>query len=117
MVGNGVEPTRAEHTGFSLFKDKNIVVLYNNDLAETPRKDFKGVSDSLKFLNGPAPLKRCIGTESTNITTFEVPCCIVAYNLFMNSVDRFDKFSSTNCTMGAKNAYQYRYLLDYWILS
>lgn len=34
-----------------------------------------------------------------NRTILQVPCFLLACNLFMNSVDRLDQFRSTNATM------------------
>ena len=84
-TGRGEEVTRAEKTGYILFKDKKVVVFYTNDLAETPRQDVEGSSEfTLKCVHGLAPLQRWIGNEAMTRTTLQVLCSIVAYNLFMN---------------------------------
>lgn len=50
-------------------------------------------------LHGLAPLQRWTGDESLRHSTLQVPPLIIAYNLFMNGVDRFDQFRSTSATM------------------
>lgn len=92
-IRNEVENTREENSGFILLKDKKAVVFYTKYIADTPYQDVEGIFDYiLKFLHGLSPLKIWIGTEYMNRATFEVPCCIVAYSIFMNFVYRFDEF-------------------------
>lgn len=80
-----------ENTGFILFKDKTVVVLYTIYLAQRTSQDVEGIYDySVNIVHDSAPFRRWIGTEDLNRKTFEGPCCIVSYNLFMNSVDRFE---------------------------
>lgn len=55
-------------------------------------------------MHGLATLKIWIGKEAMNRTKFEVPCCIAECNMLLNLVERFNKFSSTNCTMRREKA-------------
>jgi hypothetical protein len=43
--------------------------------------------EAIACVHGLATLFRWIGTEKMHRTQFDVPATIVAYNLFMNSVD------------------------------
>jgi hypothetical protein len=45
-----------------------------------------------------AKLERWTGSENLHRTKFDVPAIIVAYNVFMNSVDRMDQRRSRNPT-------------------
>ena len=89
----------AKNAGFIVFKDRNVVVFYTNDLATTPSSPIEEpTEETIRCVRGLAPLKRWIGGETFHRTELKVPAIIVAYNLFMNSVDRFDQVRSTNIT-------------------
>lgn len=45
---------------------------------------------TLRFLYFEAQLQRWLVTEGITRIKFQVPVPVVSYNLFMNSVDRFD---------------------------
>jgi hypothetical protein len=49
-------------------------------------------------VQGLAKLQHWTGKESFHRSIFDVPAPIVAYNMFMNSVDRLDQYRSTNPT-------------------
>jgi hypothetical protein len=90
----------AENAGYIVFKDRAIVVFYTNDLASTPIELINSPNNtSIECVKGLAPLKRWIGNESMHRTVLMVPAPIVAYNIFMNGVDRFDQYRSTNPTV------------------
>jgi Transposase IS4 len=92
-------PEIATNTGYIVFKDRNIVIFYSNDLASTPTVPIQGSTDeAIACVHGLAPMKLWLGHEVQNCTTLQVPSVIVAYNIFMNSVDRFDQMRSTNIT-------------------
>lgn len=89
----------AKNCGFVVFKDRATVVFYSNDLASTPTSPIQEPDDhAIHCVHGLAPLERWFGEEALHRTTVFVPAVIVAYNLFMNSVDRFDQVRSTNAT-------------------
>ena len=92
-TGRREEGTRAEKNWLYFIQRQEVVIFYTNDLTETPRQDVEGSSElTLKCVHDLTPLQRWIGNEAMTRTTLQVPCSIVAYNLFINSVDRFDQF-------------------------
>lgn len=94
------ETVVAKHAGYILWKDSKLVMFYSNDLKLTPAAPMLEGNDprAIECVHGLERLERWTGTESFHRTTFEVPAVIVAYNLFMNSVDRMDQRRSTNPT-------------------
>ncbi|POM75332.1 LOW QUALITY PROTEIN: Hypothetical protein PHPALM_7578 [Phytophthora palmivora] len=88
----------ASNAGYIVFRDKKTVVFYTNDLAGTPSQDvLPGHSqEAIQLCCGLAPLQRWTGDQVMHRKTFQVPAMIVAYNLFMNGVDRVDQLRSTN---------------------
>jgi hypothetical protein len=54
--------------------------------------------EAIKLCRGVAKLHRWTGTEVLNRSSFLVPAPIIAYNMFMNGVDRMDQLRSTNIT-------------------
>ena len=94
------EDSVAEKAGYIVWKDSKVVVFYTNDLASTPPSAILDGTDedAIFCVNGLAELERWTGTESMSRTKFMVPSIIVAYNIFMNSVDRMDQLRSTNPT-------------------
>lgn len=90
--------TIAATAGYIIFRGKLTVTFYTNDLAGTP---FQGVlrgdsAEAIWLCHGLAPLRRWTGEQVMHRKTFQVPAVIVAYNLFMNGVDRVDQLRSTN---------------------
>ena len=73
-------------------------MFYTNDLAYTPSKDIlhNTSEEAVCCLNCLGPLHCWVGTEMLNQTVFHAPAPIVAYNMFMNSVDIMDQRQSTN---------------------
>ncbi|KAE9041166.1 hypothetical protein PR003_g12877 [Phytophthora rubi] len=90
--------TVAVNAGYIVFRDKRTVVFYTNDLAGTPsQRILPGSSpEATWFCRGLAPLRRWKNDRVMHRQTFQVPAMIVAYNLFMNGVDRVDQLRSTN---------------------
>ena len=93
---NNSSPTRstcASKAGYIIWKDKKIIPFYTNDLAFTPNLDIlEGtLPEAVRAVHGLAPLKRWTGSESVQRTTVMVPAPIVAYNMFMGSVDIMDQ--------------------------
>ena len=81
-------------------KDSKLVMFYTNDLAHTPSEDILDDTseEAVCCVNGLGPLHRWVGTEVLNRSILHVPAPIVAYNMFMNSVDIMDQRRSTNPT-------------------
>lgn len=92
--------TVATKSGYVIWKDSKIVIFYSNDLKATPSNAILKCTsgEAIACVHGLANLERWTGVESLHRTTFQVPSFIVAYNLFMNSVDRLDQRRSTNPT-------------------
>ncbi len=90
----------AEKTGYIVFKDSKVVIFYSNDLAETPQEPMLESNDAraVTCVHGLAKLFRWTGDQLLHRKIFMVPAVIVAYNKFMNGVDRMDQYRSTNAT-------------------
>lgn len=97
-----VVPTElvAEKAGYIVWKDTKVVVFYTNDLCDTPTRAILDMDDdeAKHCVHGLAPIERWTGNESLHRSIFMVPAIIVAYNMFMNSVDRMDQRRATNPT-------------------
>lgn len=66
-----------------------MVVLYKNDLAETPSQNVEGCHYyTIQCVHGVAPIKRWIGKEAISRTSLQVPSLIIELTRYMNSVDR-----------------------------
>lgn len=91
---------KSPNCGYILWKDSKLVMFYTNDLAHTPSEDIlhDTSEEAIRCVNGLGPLHRWTVTEMLNRTVFHVPAPIVAYNMFMNSVDIMDQIRSTNPT-------------------
>eukprot|EP00549_Striatella_unipunctata_P003679 CAMPEP_0118677304 /NCGR_PEP_ID=MMETSP0800-20121206/2553_1 /TAXON_ID=210618 ORGANISM="Striatella unipunctata, Strain CCMP2910" /NCGR_SAMPLE_ID=MMETSP0800 /ASSEMBLY_ACC=CAM_ASM_000638 /LENGTH=111 /DNA_ID=CAMNT_0006572963 /DNA_START=878 /DNA_END=1210 /DNA_ORIENTATION=- len=90
----------AENAGYILWKGTKIVMFYTNDLKGTTTNPLSpGTSEeALKFVHGLVKLYRWTGDELLQRTEFFVPAPIVAYHMYMNSVDCMDQCQSTNPT-------------------
>ena len=78
---------------FIVWKDTKVIPFYTNDLAFTPDADILYVNDlqAINAVHGLVPPKRWCATQSLQRTTIHVPAPIVAYNMFMGSVDIMDQ--------------------------
>jgi hypothetical protein len=94
-VGNIVE-----RSGFVIFVDKQPVIVYTNDLACTMVQTFMESDDenTIKCVHGLVPLRRWTKTESMFCKEFLAPAIFVAYNIFMNGVDRMDQVRVVNAS-------------------
>ena len=90
----------AENAGYIVWKDTKVVVFYTNDLCHTPSREILDMDDAeaIDCVHGLVPIDRWTGNEPLYRTTFMAPAIIVAYNMFMNSVDRMDQRRATNPT-------------------
>ena len=106
-----------EKAGYIVWKDKKIIIFYTNDLASSPSIPIIDGStpEARSAVHGLAILSRWTGKEIFHRTNFLVPSPIVAYNLFMNSVDRMDqKRSALPCKRKEQRLEMsvFTYLLD-----
>jgi hypothetical protein len=84
----------APNCGYVVFKDRKDVIFYTNDLAATPNELVVIGNDddqAIHCVNGLAKLHHWTDDCMLNRTVFMAPALIVAYNLFMNAVDRMDQ--------------------------
>lgn len=88
----------AKRTGLIVFRDRSFVTFYSNDLGGTPTVPTPGESSKM-CVHGLAPLQRWTDDESLCCSTLQIPSLIVAYNLFMNDIARFDQFRSISATL------------------
>ena len=97
-ISSSANTVVSKKCGFIVWKDKKVIPFYTNDLAFTPDADILYGDDpqAINAVHGLAPLKRWCGTESMQRTTILVPAPIVAYNMFMGSVDIMDQ--KNQCT-------------------
>ena len=97
---DGTKQIQAENAGFVVWVDKKIVRFYCNDLDGTPPPIISDETSetAIKCVRGLLSIERWTGKEIMNRTIFKTPAIIVAYNAFMNAVDRSDQKRSTNPT-------------------
>ena len=83
----------AEHEGYIIWKDRNPVIFYTNDLTIQPSKSIlMGMdAEAVESVHGLGPVHHWTGTEIFHRTVFQVPAPIVTYNIYMNSVDIMDQ--------------------------
>ena len=110
-----------ENAGYIVWRDTKVVIFYTNDLAGTPSEPILdgGTDEAIALVRGLSPLKRWTGSETLHRTTFLVPAIIVAYNMYMNSVDRADQKRSTNPTKRREKRLHmsmFTYILDMAVL-
>ena len=87
-----------EKSGFVIFMDKRPVIVYTNDLAYTMMQTFmeSDNENTVRCVHGLVLLRRWTKTESIFRTEFLAPAIFVAYNIFMNGVDRMDQVRVAN---------------------
>ena len=101
VTWKGNEPAvKSDKAGYIIFGDAKIVIVYTNDLLHTPSKDILHSNDkeAVEVVHGQAPIERWTGGEFVGRTVLHVPAPVVAYNVFMNGVDKMDQMRSTNPT-------------------
>ncbi len=86
--------------GTIVWLDSRPVILYPNDLfCDVPEDIIYGTSDeAVKCVHGLVDIQRWLGSESFHRTTLRAPAIVVAYNYFMNGVDRMDQQRAVNTT-------------------
>ena len=91
----------APNAGYIVYKDSKIVIFYTNDLAQTPSKPilYSTEAEAVTCVHGLAKMKRWTKKDIYHRSEYMVPSIIVAYNIFMNSVDRFDQYRQTYITL------------------
>jgi hypothetical protein len=107
----------ADCCGFIVLKDSKLVIFYSSDLNSSQTEPIMDSSDSraVECVHGLAIMYRWTGSEVLNRTPFPVPAPIVAYNAFMNAVDRMDQVRSTLRTQRREKRVHmsvFTYLLD-----
>ena len=113
---------KADKSGYILWKDSKVVIFYANCLKSTPSQSLlMGSSDEvIKCVHGLAVLNRWTGDETMSRSSFKVPAIIVAYNRYMNGVDRADQLRMVNPTKRKeKRLYMniFTYMLDLGIVN
>jgi len=107
----------ADKAGFIVFKDSKIVLFYTNDLIDNPPCAITMHTDerAVHCVGGLAKVSRWTGTEVLHRTDFWVAAPIVAYNMFMNGVDRMDQYRATLATQRKEQRVHmtlFTYILD-----
>ena len=90
----------AENAGYLVWKDSKVVVFYCNCLKTTPTKEVSNHDDlhAIHVVHDLGIIQRWTGGENMHRTNIRTPAVIIAYNNFMNSVDRLDHLRSSNPT-------------------
>jgi hypothetical protein len=90
----------ADRAGYIIWKDTKVVVFYSNNLKSTPSRWIipGDNAEAINCVHGLAELHRWTGDKILHRSVFLVPAPIVAYNKYMNGVDRMDQLRSTNPT-------------------
>jgi hypothetical protein len=90
----------AENSGYIVFKDSKVVILYTNDLKHTPAEDISPMTseDAIEAVHGVHYISRWTGVEVLHRSKIPAPSVLVAYNVFMNSVDLMDQRRAVNPT-------------------
>ena len=89
-----------EKAGYIVWKESKCDIFYSNDLASTPTLPimFGDSTEAVQCVHGLKSLTCWTDNEAMNKAVFHVPTIIVAYNHFMNLVNRLDQLRSTNPT-------------------
>ena len=87
---------------------KKVIPFYTNNLAFTPDADILYVEDTqaINAVHGLAPLKMWCGMESLQRKMVMVPAPIVAYKIFMGSVDIIDQKTNALVLNAKRSIYQ-----------
>jgi hypothetical protein len=90
----------AQNAGYVIFKDSKVVILYSNDLKHTPVEDISPSTsqDAIDAVHGVHFISRWTGVEMLHRSRIPAPSLLVAYNVFMNSVDLMDQRRAVNPT-------------------
>ena len=107
----------ADKAGYIVWRDSKVVIFYTNDLLNAPTNPIlDGDSEeAILCVRGLGAIRRWTGTEILHRSTFQVPAPIVAYNQYMNSVDRMDQRRAVNPTRRREKRLHmsiFTYLLD-----
>jgi hypothetical protein len=91
---------KGKKAGYIVWLDSKPVIFYTNDLfCDVPEDIIPGTSDeAVKCVHGLVDIQRWLGSESFCRTTIRAPAIVVAYNYFMNGVDRMDQQRAVNPT-------------------
>ena len=84
---------KSDKPGYIIFKENKLVFFYINGLKCTPSQMILDGDNSevINAAHGLGPFYRWTGNKNIYRATFMVPVIIIAYNLFMNSVDVLDQ--------------------------
>lgn len=77
-----------------------MVMFYTNFLSRTPREEVTEPNDNGRhYVHSVFPMPRWLEEEGLCRSQLLAPSVVIAYNTFMNGVDKFDQHRSTNPTM------------------
>lgn len=86
------------NAGFIIYMDKQPVIIHTNDLKFTMKTTFMYSDNQLTIdcVHGLVPLRRWTKSRNMFREEFLAPALFVAYNIFMNGVDRMDQIRVVN---------------------
>jgi hypothetical protein len=89
---------KSSKSGYIVWLDKKPVVFYSNDLLyDVPGAIIGGRNEeAIKCVHGLVKIKQWLGDESMHRSEFDAPAVVLAYNIFMNGVDRMDQIRAVN---------------------
>ena len=102
LANKNVKKTVSDKSGYIIWKDRKVVIIYTNDLFKTPKKDFLYSSDEQDTIDGGecfggfSKLERWDDDNNLNRSVFLSPAPIVLYNMYMNEVDLMDQRIESN---------------------
>ena len=102
LANKNLKKTVSEKSGYIIWKDRKVVIIYTNDLLKTPKKDFLYSSDEQDTIDGGecfggfSKLERWDDDNNLNRSVFLSPAPIVLYNMYMNEVDLMDQRIESN---------------------